>query len=58
MPKKKSKFGEFEYCKGTTNAQMFSASYASTSWGCNRRPSKKEGDDPRYCWQHQPKKAK
>jgi hypothetical protein len=43
-----------DYCQGQTTAQMFGASYASTSWGCSRRPSRKPTDDPRYCWQHQP----
>lgn len=45
---------EWGWCQGETVAQQFGASAASRSWGCERRPSRKEGDDPRYCWQHQP----
>jgi hypothetical protein len=42
------------WCQGTTNTQLFGGSWASSSWGCERRPSRKPGDDPGYCWQHQP----
>lgn len=42
-----------EYCQAVPRYAYESGSAASRSWGCERRPSRKKGDDPRYCWQHQ-----
>jgi hypothetical protein len=42
-----------DWCQATPRYAYESGSAASRSWGCHRRPSRKEGDDPRYCWQHQ-----
>ena len=41
------------YCAATPRYAYESGSGAARSWGCNRKASKKDGDDRRYCWQHQ-----